>query len=149
MTSLAIQGRTKEVLPAIWSAEQPWRPPSTVKLLVVEDDSDLREGLTVWLRHQGFEAYSACDGAAGLRAIEEIEPDVLVLDLGLPRMHGFKVLHQLRHRAITPPSTIVLTAASSPDVAARALHSGADEVLCKPADPQRLLQVIDNLLHPK
>lgn len=149
MTSLAMPIAGLPELPSTWSLEQPWRPPTTARVLIVEDDADLRNGLTLWLRHQGYDTYSAGDGAAGLRAIEEVEPDVLVLDLGLPRMHGFKVLHQLRHRAISPPRTLVLTAASSPDIAARALQSGADEVMQKPAEPKALLRRIDELLHPE
>lgn len=152
MTSISIQVPKSLCVPQTaheaWSTERPWRPPAAAKILVVEDDEDLRDGLTLWLRHQGFDAYSARDGAGGLRAIEEIEPDLMVLDLGLPRMHGFKVLHQLRHRPVAAPRTIVLTAASSDDVVQRAFSSGADEVLTKPANPERLLQIIDELLQP-
>ncbi|MGE3174009.1 MAG: response regulator transcription factor [Planctomycetota bacterium] len=129
-----------------WNAERPWRPTSLARVLIVEDDADLRRGLGLWLRHQGFDVTAVGDGAAGLGAVEQHEPDILLLDLGLPRMHGFKVLHQLRHRSVAAPRTIVLTAAGGEGIRERALHSGADALLHKPVDNARLLQTIDDLL---
>lgn len=66
------------------------------KILVVEDDEAIRVALTGELTRNGFNVQSAVDGEEGLRHAMEFRPDLILLDLGLPKMDGFKVLDRLR-----------------------------------------------------
>ncbi|MFI5497097.1 response regulator [Actinoplanes sp. NPDC051859] len=65
-------------------------------ILVVEDDDDLRELLTLRLSRAGHEVFSAAEGAAALRSLDECRPDVVVLDLALPVLSGFEVIREIR-----------------------------------------------------
>jgi DNA-binding response OmpR family regulator len=122
-----------------------WAAPSAPNVLIVEDDHDLQEGWSVFLRHRGYGVQTALDGCTGLKAIEQDEPDIVLLDLGLPGMHGFKVLHEVRMRR-QDARILVVTAESSPEADARARRLGAAAVLCKPVDPRALCATIQDLL---
>lgn len=124
----------------------PWRTPGTPNVLIIEDDQDLQEGWSVFLRHHGYDVSASLDGSTGLEAIEQTVPDVVLLDLGLPGMHGFKVLHEVRMRG-HDVKVIVVTAESSPKNDVRALRQGAARVLQKPVNPHTLVAAIDRLLN--
>ncbi|NOT34355.1 MAG: response regulator [Candidatus Eisenbacteria bacterium] len=66
------------------------------RLLVVEDDADLAQGLSVWLRAKGFEVLIAQDGLQALTAVRKEHPDLVLLDLGLPGGDGYTVLERMR-----------------------------------------------------
>ena len=122
-----------------------WAAPSAPEVLIVEDDDDLQEGWSVFLRHRGYGVQTAGDGCTGLQALERDEPDVVLLDLGLPGMHGFKVLHEVRMRR-HDARIVVVTAQSSPEADAKARRLGAAAVLCKPVDPRALCATIEDVL---
>ncbi|MCB9548829.1 MAG: response regulator [Myxococcales bacterium] len=103
------------------------------RVLVADDDALIRELLSNVLREQGLTVITASDGEEALEAIDAQLPDLLLLDLNMPRMDGFTLLDVLR----TEPGTwglqvIVLTARSSQDVLAQALEAGADDFIGKP-----------------
>ncbi|MCA8974592.1 MAG: response regulator [Planctomycetes bacterium] len=134
-----------EVNDLFFTSELPWRAVSTPRVLIVEDDADVQQGWSVFLRHQGYDVEVKCDGASGLAALESQEHDVVLLDLGLPGMHGLKVLHEIRMRGVAT-HIVVVTASSSPDTDRRATRAGAELVLAKPVSPHRLVAVIEGLL---
>jgi DNA-binding response OmpR family regulator len=102
-----------------------------MKILLVEDDLPLARGLATALAAEGFVIDCAHTGKAALSAVAAFEPDLMVLDLGLPDMDGTAVLRQLRQRRATLP-VMILTARDGVDDKVAALDSGADDYLCKP-----------------
>lgn len=114
-------------------------------VLVVEDDADCRHGLSVWLSHRGYDVSTASNGAEALFRIEQDEPNVVILDLGLPGLHGFKILHEVRMRRL--PSHVFVVSANASEVAFRQSHAmGASAFLSKPVDYERLLGLIQEVV---
>jgi DNA-binding response OmpR family regulator len=122
------------------------RPP---RVLVVEDDTDIAEVLQRSLRMDGYEVRLAGDGVAALEQANAFMPDLLVLDLGLPRIDGIEVARQLRERDDSVP-ILMLTARDSVEARVEGLDSGADDYLVKPFERQELLARMRALLrrHP-
>lgn len=111
------------------------------KVLVVEDDRDLRDTTADILALSGHEYVVAEDGIEALRRVDEgFTPDVVLIDLLMPRMDGATLIEKLRERAVGPrPRTVVVTGVRSRHVQ-RLL--GADAVLFKPYEAEELLRVI-------
>jgi len=109
-----------------------------VRLLVVEDEPGLREGLVDLLTADGHEVVAAADGIAGLEAGVAEPFDVVVLDVMLPRLDGLEVCRRLR--AARPGTPILLlTARGSEDDKVRGLGDGADDYVTKPFSARELL----------
>jgi two-component system response regulator MprA len=116
----------------------------TGRVLVVEDDVDIADVVRRSLRNEGYEVRTAADGVAALDAASEFVPDLVVLDLGLPRLDGVEVCRRLRAEGDVP--ILILTArAETPDRVV-GLDSGADDYLVKPFERQELLARIRALL---
>jgi DNA-binding response OmpR family regulator len=101
------------------------------KILVVEDEPDLREGLRHNLELDGFEVSVAADGPSGLRAAQNGEFGLVLLDLMLPGMSGTEVLHELRKSKSDQP-VIIVTAKDADRDKIRGLDLGADDYVTKP-----------------
>ncbi len=108
-----------------------------MRVLLVEDDPQLGDGLTVGLRQSGFAVDWVKDGSAADQALSTETFDVVVLDLGLPKMSGMEVLKRLRARGQTLPALILTARDTTPDKIA-GLDSGADDYLVKPIDLDEL-----------
>jgi len=106
-------------------------------VLAVDDDPALLRTLTINLRARGYQAATASDGSAALRAIEEQRPDLVVLDLGLPDLDGMAVLEQVR--AVSEVPVVVLSARHSSDEKVAALNLGADDYVTKPFSMDELI----------
>jgi CheY-like chemotaxis protein len=104
-------------------------------VLVVDDDSDLREFLRVMLTSIGFEMMSAANGREALDVMEGHDPDLILLDMKMPVMDGWEFSRALEARGAHPP-IVVFTAA--PDPAARAAEVHADGWLGKPFENEEL-----------
>ncbi len=115
-----------------------------MKILVVDDDFELRSIVGFALRQGGFLALEAGDGAAALAAVEAEQPALIVLDLNLPGGDGLALLPGLR--AITLAPVLVLSVRSTEEDVVRALDLGADDYLTKPFSPRTLLARIRALL---
>jgi len=116
-------------------------------VLVIEDNADLNAGLCIRLTHNHMNVISALDGLEGLQAAFREQPDVVLLDLGLPRMHGLKLLHHLRmepQMADTP--VIVLTGTDNPELVAKAERWGVRRVLRKPIRQVHIVDAIQEVL---
>jgi two-component system OmpR family response regulator len=109
----------------------------SVRILIVEDDAVLSDGLTRSLRQSGYSVDSVKDGAAADAALTTSAFDLVVLDLGLPKLSGFEVLRRLRGRGATVP-VLILTAADGVHDRVRGLDLGADDYLVKPFALQEL-----------
>ncbi|MAU00728.1 MAG: DNA-binding response regulator [Anaerolineaceae bacterium] len=108
-----------------------------MKILVVEDDLALSDVLSFTLRRSGYEVTTAFDGIAGLKLWEAEQPDLVVLDLNLPKMDGLAVCRQIRSRAQTP--IIILSVRSGDEAIINGLELGADDYVVKPFSPNQLV----------
>ena len=108
------------------------------KILVVEDERNIVDILTFNLARAGYETLEALDGAAGLRLALEQDPDLILLDLMLPRMDGFEVCRRLREQGRATP-IIMLTAREEETDKVLGLELGADDYITKPFSMRELL----------
>jgi len=113
-------------------------------LLMIDDDSQLSEMMTEYLEKQGFVVNTARSGEAGLAALEELQPDLIVLDVMLPGIDGFKVLENIREKYNLP--VIMLTARGEESDRILGLMRGADDYLPKPFNPLELTVRIQAVL---
>ncbi|HEV7609601.1 MAG TPA: ATP-binding protein [Steroidobacteraceae bacterium] len=119
--------------------------PRPRRILVVEDSLDAAESMRALLRTEGHEVEVLQDGAAALARLEEFRADIVLLDIGLPRMDGYMVAHAIRERfalAGRRPRLLALTGYGRDEDRAAALKAGFDAHLAKPVDPRRLLAII-------
>ena len=120
---------------------------SNKKILIVEDDADVRLGYNVFLRANHYDTLFAADGTSAVSEARKHEPDLVILDLGLPAGDGFKVLEWFRgnaNMAVIP--VIVVSARDLHGNKERALKAGAKAFLQKPWDDDELLALISQLL---
>ncbi len=112
----------------------------TVRVLVVEDELAVRRLLAYNLRAAGFEAIEARDGEEALQLIEELPPDLLILDWMLPGLSGIELCRRLRRRSATAHlPVIMLTARVEESDRLRGLETGADDYVTKPFSPAELV----------
>ena len=116
-----------------------------VRVLVVEDDQDIALVLQRSLRLEGYDVRVAGDGVIALEEMQGFLPDLLVLDLGLPRLDGIDVARRLRDGGDDTP-ILMLTARDALDSRVEGLDTGADDYLVKPFERQELLARIRALL---
>ena len=114
------------------------------RVLVVEDDPALRNAVRSMLEGAGYEVRTAGDGAAGARELQTGEWAVVLLDIGLPFIDGWKILAGLEGRRV--PSVIVISARGEEHDKVRALDMGADDYLAKPFGSEELLARIRAVL---
>ncbi len=108
-----------------------------MRILLVEDDPELGDGLTVGLRQAGFAVDWLRDGHSADQALQSENFDLVVLDLGLPRLSGMDVLRRARSRGLTVP-ILILTARDATGDKVSGLDAGADDYLVKPIDLDEL-----------
>ena len=117
------------------------------EVLVVDDDPDIRNMLTLVLEDAGFRVREAGDGVAALAALEEKAPDLMVLDVMMPNVDGFGVLRSRRQKALAPSTRVLLlTAKTAERDFVRGWELGADEYLTKPFDVDRLVNKVRELM---
>ncbi|HEY8637920.1 MAG TPA: response regulator transcription factor [Solirubrobacteraceae bacterium] len=107
------------------------------RVLVVEDDEDIAQALKRSLRLEGYEVRTAGDGELALDEFRSFIPDLVVLDLGLPKLDGLEVAQKMRADGDVP--ILMLTARDAVEARVEGLDSGADDYLVKPFDRQELL----------
>jgi DNA-binding response OmpR family regulator len=113
------------------------------KVLIIEDDPDTQKGLATLLKAEGFVANFASDGATALSVASREEPDVILLDLGLPAGDGFVVLDRLkRHLTLNSVPVIVVSARDAEANRPKALQAGAEAYFQKPADFEALVKAV-------
>ena len=129
-----------------YSDEQPTK---RAKIMVVDDDPDLRQALSLRLQANHFETINVCDGYSAIAMAQKEKPHLIILDLGLPAGDGFTVLKHLQeYPALSAIPVIVLTARDPETSEKRTLESGAIAFFQKPADNEELLSVIRASLQP-
>jgi DNA-binding response OmpR family regulator len=108
-----------------------------MKVLIVDDDRVLADVVAFTLRREGFEVSLAYDGEAALRRWAEEQPDLIVLDVNMPKLDGFAVCRRIREQADTP--ILLLTVRSEEDDIVHGLQLGADDYITKPFSPRQLV----------
>lgn len=114
------------------------------RALVVDDEEALAKLVAGYLERDGFEVHTAFDGPAGVEAARAVDPDVVVLDLGLPQLDGIEVCRQLR--TFSDCYVVMLTARSEEIDTLIGLSVGADDYMTKPFSPRELLARIGVLM---
>jgi DNA-binding response OmpR family regulator len=117
---------------------------SEARVLVIDDDADIRALVGELLRRAGLSVEEAPDGRAGLRAFHQSPPDLVVLDVSMPELDGWATLERIRDLSDAP--VIMLTARGSELERVRGLQAGADDYLVKPFGRQELVARVHALL---
>jgi DNA-binding response OmpR family regulator len=107
-----------------------------VKILLADDDTDLLDATTHALRRAGYSVVTAADGREAIERHRVDRPDLVLLDLGRPRMDGWEVCRRIRESAATP--VIILTARNDDDSVVQGFLSGADDYVTKPFSHRQL-----------
>ena len=113
-------------------------------VLVVEDDKEIREGVKIYLKSQGYEVFEAADGIKGLEVIEKEEIHLAIVDVMMPRMDGISMTIKLREKHDFP--VIFLSAKSEEVDKIMGLNMGADDYVTKPFTPMELLARVNSQL---
>ena len=113
-------------------------------ILVVDDEPSIGEVVTIYLQRAGYQVTVARDGQAALEAIEKQPPDLVVLDLMLPKVDGLEIARRLRAQGDTP--IIMLTARREESDRITGLELGADDYVVKPFSPQELVSRVKAVL---
>lgn len=108
-----------------------------MRVLIVEDDSGIADFLQLELEHEGFDVLHAEDGRKALELFESGAPDIILLDIMLPKLNGLEVLRRIRKTSRVP--VIMLTARGDTLDKVSGLDSGADDYLAKPFEIEELL----------
>ena len=114
------------------------------RVLVAEDDSDVRELVCTILRRAGHATSEARDGQEALRALYDVRPDLVILDVAMPELDGFEALQRIRDLSDVP--VLMLTARDTEMDKVRGLRGGADDYVTKPFGRAELLARVDALL---
>jgi CheY-like chemotaxis protein len=120
----------------------PRTTPSAGRVLVVEDNDDVRESLCLLLSLCGYEVGKAADGAEGVRQALEWRPDAVVSDIGLPGLDGWEVGKRVRAGLGRAVLLVAVTGFANLNDRQRSLAAGFDHHLAKPADPGELLRLL-------
>jgi DNA-binding response OmpR family regulator len=120
-----------------------------LKILVIDDDPNICELISLYADKQGYQAFSANDGATGIDILYEASPDLVVLDIMLPEMDGWEICKFIREGSSVP--IIMLTGRGESYDKVKGLEIGADDYMVKPFDPKELMARIKAVLrriHP-
>jgi DNA-binding response OmpR family regulator len=119
---------------------------SSKRILLVDDDQEIVESMRTVLETRGYQILVARDGNQGLVMAESEEPDLVVLDMMMPKRSGFLVLEKLRRSRPDPMRVIMITANEGSRHKAYAEMLGVDDYIRKPFAMDRLLESVDRLL---
>lgn len=117
------------------------------KVLVIDDDPDMTDLLSLLLKSRGFYVISSNNGEEGLQKVRNDSPDVIILDLMMKGMDGWQVCTTVRKFSSIP--ILILTALDNPETVVRALDAGADDFLTKPVSSGLLVSRLNTLTRRK
>lgn len=118
------------------------------RVLIVEDQADIRKLIRMTLEFEPFEIHEAADGAEGLRLAQAVQPDLMLLDVMMPgELDGLQVCQRVRaHPALQDVRIVLLTARGQVKDREAGQQAGADEYLIKPFSPLQLIETIERLV---
>lgn len=115
-----------------------------LKILIVDDDTNISELISLYLNKEGYETKEVVDGRLALQVFEEYKPDLVILDIMLPSSDGYDVCKEIRKKNRTP--IIMLTAKGEVFDKVLGLELGADDYMVKPFDPKELMARVKAVL---
>lgn len=118
------------------------------RILVAEDEKDIRELIAFTLRFAGFDVLLATNGAEAVEVAEAEKPDLILLDVRMPRMSGYEACRRLKENPQTASLPVVFLSAKGQDSEIQqGLESGAEEYILKPFAPDELIQQVRDILN--
>ncbi|MFM1846943.1 MAG: hypothetical protein RL417_417 [Pseudomonadota bacterium] len=118
---------------------------SSRKILIIDDDMTALDIVDFLFEDKGFEVARRADGVSALACVDEVAPDIILIDLMMPKMNGQECIKEIRAKGIRVP-IVAFTALDDPEVHQEALDAGGDLVLTKPCKPAVLLKHVETLL---
>ncbi len=116
------------------------------KVLVVDDEPDIREIIQYNLHHEGYEVATASDGDEGLQKVKDLKPDLIILDVMMPRKNGMEVCRILRAQESYRNTLIIFLTALNDELShVKGLEYGADDFISKPVSPKVLVSKVNSL----
>jgi len=126
--------------------EEPATPKSKLHILIVDDNRDGADSLAMMLRIIGHDIVTAYDGQEGVEAAERHQPDVVLLDIGLPKLNGYEACRRIREQAGARSLVLIAVTGWGQDEDRRRSHAaGFDHHLVKPVDPNALMKLLSDL----
>jgi len=120
---------------------------SQVRVLVIEDIPDLVKRMRILLENQGYTVDTATNGEDGMKLARANKPDIVCLDLTMPKVSGFEVCEQIRADAtLKDTPVLIISARSTPDARAQSREVGANAFLVKPFKQKELFEAINKLV---
>lgn len=120
------------------------------KILAIDDTDSIRTFLRISLEAQGAKFYEASTAEEGIKLCREIQPDLVVLDLGLPDKDGLEILEELKEGSAQHiPVVVILSVRKDYDTKSKAINMGVDGYISKPFMMEELLEIIDEKLSVK
>jgi two-component system alkaline phosphatase synthesis response regulator PhoP len=117
------------------------------KILVAEDEKDIRELVSFSLKYSGFEVFTAVDGQEALEKALEIKPDVIMMDVRMPRMTGYEACAKMKEIDELKDVPVIILSAKGQDSEIQAgLNAGAYEYILKPFAPDELIQKVKQIV---
>ena len=114
------------------------------KIVAIDDDADLLRLVRIKLTKEGFEVVTAVDGEDGVSAVLREKPDVMIVDIMMPKKDGYQVLTEVREKmGKKTPIAIMLTAKAETKDIVKGLETGADDYITKPFSPRELIERIN------
>ncbi len=121
------------------SEEEKTKPKAQPTVLVVDDESNILDVVELYLLREGYRVLRAADGQTALKLYTEQQPNLVLLDVMLPRLDGLSVLSRIRALPSAPAPVIMLTAKNAEEDKLTGLEAGADDYITKPFSPRELV----------
>jgi CheY-like chemotaxis protein len=118
-----------------------------LRILIIEDEPDTANSMSLLLKPHGHEVALACDGLSGVELAARNQPDVVLLDIGLPGLSGYEVATRIRQQPGTRPFIIAITGYGDTTSRDRSTEAEIDLHLVKPISPDELLRLLQYWLH--
>lgn len=116
------------------------------KILMIDDDKNLRNILGIYLDMAGYQVYHASNGEEGKEQLNNLAPDLIILDMVMPVLDGMGFLRWRNQEAKLDVPVLVLTGLTKPEIKSQALELGALEVIFKPNYPEQFIEVIKKII---
>lgn len=118
----------------------------TIKILTVDDEPDVRRLIEIKLKKAGFEVITAADGEEGVEKAKAEKPDLILMDVMMPKMDGFTAVQKIKSEMKPAPLVMMLTAKGTEDDVMQGLVGGADDYITKPFAPRELIARVKVML---
>ena len=139
-----VVGQQNAIAPRDWAEQEVWA--SSLRILIVDDNRDAADSLGMMLRMMGNDIRTAYDGEAAVRAADEFRPQVVLLDIGLPKLNGYEACRRIRQESWGQRMALIaVTGWGQEEDKRRAEDAGFDQHMVKPVDPRGLITLLGSL----